>query len=248
MDMEEKQRLLVKGGQTPIRALLAEGRRHVLLGKEHPEELKEAGWPQEETDTLEKQTVELDSRYSVRSASISQAQDATVNKTRCRQRAKALIRKIRLAVPIVLRKHQIPGVTKSSFNNNGKIGTSATNISQYLAKIRPHVQTMDEHLKPRFNGKSALNLLETVKADLDNSSATQSTLYNDLPVETAAIYLLAGQLLELIEEMNVAGKIAFDGDAASAAKFNKDLILKAVKKPSEEESEVEPKAQEKAAK
>jgi hypothetical protein len=128
-------------------------------------------------------------------------------------------------VPIVLRKHKIQGVAQSSFNSNGKIGSSTTKISQYLAQIRPHVQVMDEYLKPRFGGKSALALLETVKSNLDNSTATQSTLYDNLPVETAAVYLLAGQLLEAIEEMNVAGKIAFDGDAANASKFNKDLIL-----------------------
>jgi hypothetical protein len=197
--------------------------------------------------TLDKQIIDLDSQYSVRSASINQAQGATITKAQCRQRTKSFIRKIRLIAPVVIRKYKIQGITKDSFNSNGKLGRSATKISQYPAGIRPHVKALDEYLKPRFGGKSALELLETVKSDLDNSTATQSNLYADLPVETALIYLLVGQVLEGIEEMNIAGKVAFDGDARLAAKFNKDLILRATRKITEEEADEEPTAVEPAA-
>ena len=47
--------------------------------------------------------------------------------------------------------------------------------------------------------------------------------------ETAEIYLMAGRLLDQIEELNVAGKIAYDGESEIAAKFNKDLILRATR-------------------
>jgi len=38
-----------------------------------------------------------------------------------------------------------------------------------------------------------------------------------------------GKVLEQIEDLNRAGKSAFDGDAATRGKFNKDILLRARK-------------------
>jgi len=46
------------------------------------------------------------------------------------------------------------------------------------------------------------------------------------PVETANIYVLAGEILDAIETVNRIAKIAFDGRAEIMAQFNKDLTLR----------------------
>jgi hypothetical protein len=42
--------------------------------------------------------------------------------------------------------------------------------------------------------------------------------------------LLAGEILDMIEDMNRVAKIGFDGRAEIASQFNKDLILRASRK------------------
>ena len=230
MEREDRKRLIAKGRQTPVAALLAQGRNHVVLARAHEGDLQEEGWFPDETDDLESRTEALDLLCSDRSASTLAAKGATVAEARCRQAAKSFVRKIRRAVPVVLRKHKVVGITKSSFNAGESLGQSTPKISKYLTKIRPAVKALDEYLKPRFNGESSSEILESLKSDLDNTDATQEFFKAGLPESTANIYLKAGELLDLIEELNVAGKDAYDGEAETADKFNKDLILRATRK------------------
>lgn len=119
------------------------------------------------------------------------------------------------------------------------LSPSPTSLSKYLTKIRPAVRALDEYLKPRFNGQSPSEILESLKSDLDldHTDATQEFLKAGLPKSTAHIYLKAGELLDLIEELNVAGKDAYDAEAETAAKFNKDLIQRAKRKSSRNQPE-----------
>ena len=51
-----------------------------------------------------------------------------------------------------------------------------------------------------------------------------------------------GKVLEQIEDLNRAGKNAFDGDAATRGKFNKDILLRARKAQAKKTAEDAPKA------
>ena len=242
MEQEERKRLLVKGRQIPIAALLEQGRSHAVLARAHEDDLQDEGWFKEETDALESRIEALDTLCSNREERSLAAKGATVKEAKCRQAAKSFIRKIRRAVPMVLRKHKVEDITRSTFNAGENLGRSTPKISKYLTKIRPAVRALDEYLKPRFNGQSPSEILESLKSDLDQTDATQEFLRAGLPERTAHIYLKAGELLDLIEELNVAGKDAYDAEAETAAKFNKDLILRATRKsgrnqPEQPESE-----------
>jgi hypothetical protein len=48
-----------------------------------------------------------------------------------------------------------------------------------------------------------------------------------VPAATQHLYEAKGRLLEAITELNRIGQIAFDGDASSRARFNKDILLRA---------------------
>ena len=47
-------------------------------------------------------------------------------------------------------------------------------------------------------------------------------------------------MLEQIEDLNRAGKIAFDGDAATRGKFNKDILLRARKERAKKDEATTP--------
>ena len=115
-------------------------------------------------------------------------------------RSHLLQQAVRRAVPVVLRKHKVENITKSTFNAGESLGRSTPKISKYLTKIRPAVKALGEYLKPRFNGESPSEILESLKSDLDNTDATQEFFRAGLPESTADIYLKAGELLDLIEE------------------------------------------------
>jgi hypothetical protein len=230
MAREFNQRLFNKGRQTPVSPLLEQTRGHVELGRKFETDLDSFGWPKANTDALAAKTDELDAGYSSRKSDQDESLEASRNESANRQSAKAYIRRLRLAAPILLRGGAVNGVTQDSFNAGENLGNSTVKISKYLMKVRPSVEKLEKELSPYFGGKSPAGELEAVKSALDASDAAQETLRSGLPEATVDLCLLAGEILEMIEDMNRVGKIAFDGCAEIAGQFNKDLILRASKR------------------
>jgi hypothetical protein len=224
MGLTRKQ-FIAKGRRFSVPKILAQGRVHVLLLRKYADELTAAGWAASDTDAFEQCLNALEVLYSSRSAETEASLKAAEIKASLRQNAKSLIRRIRLAAPIVIKKHSPEGITENAFNAKGKLGRSEVKVSKYLMSIRPFVKQLDELLKPYFGGKSAAAELETVKAALDKAAADHKASRNALPEETASIYCASGELLDRIEDANRSGHIAFDGRAEIASSFNKDLTL-----------------------
>jgi hypothetical protein len=224
MGLTRKQ-LIAKGEKVSVPKLLDQGRVHLLLLKKYLKELNAFGWSDDQTGGFEQGIFDLDTLYSSRSSQTEAVLKLSAAKAAARQTAKSFIRRLRLAAPIVIKKHSPEGITESAFNAGGPLGSSASKISKYLMQVRPFVKQLDELFKPHFNGKSAAAELEAVKSALDKASAEHKTSRSALPEETANIYFAAGGLLDTIEEINRIGKIAFDGHAEIAAQFNKDLTL-----------------------
>jgi hypothetical protein len=120
-------------------------------------------------------------------------------------------------------------VTAASFHAGETLARSTPKISKHLAAIRPAVVTLDAALKPHFKSGSASALLDKVKSALDKAHTTQEAAHTDAPGATLTLYEVMGKVVEQIEDLNRAGKSAFDGDAATRAKFNKDILLRARK-------------------
>jgi hypothetical protein len=68
-----------------------------------------------------------------------------------------------------------------------------------------------------------------VKSELDAADTKQEVSVSSLPADTAKLYQTKGKLLEAIEDLNRAGKIAFDGDATKISLWNKDILVRARK-------------------
>jgi len=48
-----------------------------------------------------------------------------------------------------------------------------------------------------------------------------------VPEDKIEIFGAKGRVLEMIEDLNRAGRIAFEGQAETVGKFNKDVLLRA---------------------
>lgn len=119
------------------------------------------------------------------------------------------------------------------------LGRSTPKISKYLAAIRPGVETLDLALQSHFKGQKATVELDAVKDALGHADTAQELACKNAPLNTLALYEVMGKVLEQIEDLNRAGKSAFDGDAATRGKFNKDILLRA-RKARDQKKPVEP--------
>jgi hypothetical protein len=141
--------------------------------------------------------------------------------------AKAFVRRLRNALPRALRETKATGVSEESFDAGGKLGREAPRIIGYLEKIRPSVGAIDGELRRHFGGKSALELLDQAKGALEKKGASgQGAGAAEEPNETRELHAAKGRVLEMIEDLNRAGRIAFEGQAETVGKFNKDILLR----------------------
>jgi hypothetical protein len=220
-------RLANKGKDEPLAGLVEQGRVSVELAKAHPAELAGEAWSGADTTALEGLVTELDTESAAKIDSAHGARAATRTEHEAIGQAKAYIRRLRNALPRVLRQAAIPDLKPQAFHAGTKLGRSTPLISKYLNDIRPSVAKLDAPLQAFSNGGLGTAAHDKVKAALDTDDATQEVARAGLPVETLKVYETKGRVLEMIEDLNRAGKSAFDGQAQLASKFNKDIVLRA---------------------
>src|SRR6185503_13720466 len=222
-------RLVAKGKSEPRDGLAQQGKVHVGLAQHHEAELDDAGWTSTDTGALAANVASLEAAAGTQAKAYDAAGDASAAESQAIADAKAYIRKLRRALPRALREAKAPGVTIASFHAGETLGRSTPKISKYLVTIRPAVAALDPALKKHFKGKKASSELDAVKDALDQADTAQELARKHAPSGTLALYEVMGKVLEQIEDLNRAGRIAFDGDAATRAKFNKDILLRARK-------------------
>ena len=221
-------RLAKKGQGQPRLGLVQQGKVSAGLAREYATELANAGWSSQDTDAMAATVTELEGDIAVQADNRASHGDAHRSEQSGIDNAKKYLRLLGHALPRVFRETK-SGLTTSDFAVGPRLGRSTPKISGYLAKIRPHVATLDSELAPSFGGQSALAQLDRVKSELDAADTKQEIRISALPADTAKLYTSKGKLLEAIEDVNHAGKIAFDGDASKVALWNKDILVRARK-------------------
>ncbi len=141
-------------------------------------------------------------------------------------RAKAFVRRLRLALPRVLRDTKVQDVHPDQFLAGGKLGRSTPKLMAYLNGLSLPVGKLEADLAPYFKPTGASTELQMAQAELSTADATQEIGISALPADTLQVYEHKGHLTRCIEDLNRAGKMAFDGDAVQAARFNKDILLR----------------------
>jgi hypothetical protein len=222
-------RLIAKGKNEPRAGVMQQGRFHVGLAHQYAAELDAAGWSPDDAISFVANVTKLDVAAGSQAKAYDDASDNVTSEARAIDAAKGFLRRLRNALPRALRETPSASVTLDSFHVGETLGRSTPKIAKFLARIRPAVVTLDPALKKYFKGNDASAELDTVKTALDQADTTQELSRKQAPVETLAVYEAMGKVLEQIEDMNRAGKSAFDGDAATRGKFNKDILLRARK-------------------
>lgn len=223
-------RLVKKGMREPREGLVQQARVQVALAIEYEEPLKPHGWLPRDTDRLRTGLALLDTVMSRQADERGLSLQATRDENESIDAAKGFIRRLRFALPRALRETSATGVSEESFAVHGKLHRSTPQISAYLTRILPAVMRLDADLAPFFGGSLPSKELITVKKRLDAADTLQEMQLASLPLDTARVYEAKGRVLEDIEDLNRAGKSAFDGNAMMVARFNKDLIRRAQKK------------------
>lgn len=224
--------LIAKGKDESRTALVEQGNYSLMLARRNAAILAEHGWTAADTEALAQNLARISSDRAAQEDSRAQAHGDTRAEVAARAQAKAFIRRLRRVLPHALRKQPVAGVTVADFNAGQKLGRSTAKIADYLGGKADLVARIDASLAPYFGGKRASDELQAARQALLDADSQQEVSHATLPTETRAVYEAKGLVLEAIAELNACGRNAFEGDAANAALFNKDLLLRARKKGS----------------
>lgn len=229
------ERLARKGKGQPRRAVLQQARVLQALVVEHGTTLAGHGWDADDSVRFATNIALAEAALGGRSDTANDADQKTKGEQAALDDAKGFLRRLRWALPRVIRDNPDAGVSMASFALDAPLTRSTPRMVAYLIKIRPAVTKLDAALKKHFGGAVASALLDAAKTALENADTEQETAHAAGPVETRALNEAIGRLLEDIEDVVRAGKSAFDGNATMMSRFNKDLILRARgRKPPEE--------------
>lgn len=225
--MEPDTELIEKGIRTPRLGLIDQANVHLELYARFATIFAQYGFTDATADELR------DAVALVRSERAASIEARTISKSsRDREQAavtntKAFKRKLVHAFDDLHADRKVSAHVYNAVFRSGKLRRSPVLLSGYLTDVRPHVKEANDLLKLYFQGENALTLLDELVVELDAAQAAQEVDYKSLPLETRKVYEAKGRVLMYIEKMNRIAKIAFDGDAATAALFNKDLLLRA---------------------
>lgn len=220
-------RLAAKGKSEPREALTQQGRAHIQLAKQYADALIESGWSEDDTTALERAVAKLEETTGTETDTRISLTDASDDESPAVSDAKSFIRRLRNALPRALRESQAESVNAEAFETGDRLGRSASKIAGYLGKIRPSVEALDPVLAKHFGGKKASETLDAVKSALEKTDTSQDSSLTHLPEPTLSLYETKGRVLEMVEDLNRAGRIAFEGQAETVGKFNKDILLRA---------------------
>lgn len=222
--MTADRRLVAKGTNEPMQALLDQGRYHVMLAEQHAEVLTEHNWQAQNTAEMAAEIVALDTEKIRRLDEQGRAKETTRNEREAIAEAKALINKVRSVARLVVRKNPDAGAVVEDFHSGGPLGRASSKISAYLGKLRAIAAKLDVAFAPYLKQQLLSKLIDDARAKLDAASATQETDIAGLPEDTAAVYERKGRLLEHIEDLNAIAKVAFHDEPEIRGKFNKDIL------------------------
>lgn len=221
------ERLVRKGKGQPRQAVLQQARVLRGLVDGHKTELTDHGWDNGDTAMFDGHIAALQVAVEGRADAGNESDGLTRGEQAALDAVKAYLRRLRLALPRVIRANSGLGLTMGAFAVDEPLRRSTPRVIAYLLKIRPAVLALDEALKKHFGGQKASVELDALKLALENADTQQEAAHVAGPLETQAVNEAVGRVLEDIEDLIRAGKSAFDGNATMAAKFNKDLILRA---------------------
>jgi hypothetical protein len=223
--MSDEARYAEKGRREPVDGLLEQAQVHLLLARECAEGLAKRNWLPAQTDALEADVKALGAHLGEREGDRAEARAALLREQELISEVKTFRHDLKEVAPMVLRKH--PELAPDCLSPKGALGRVPSKLVGFLLRIEPFVVQLDDELAPYFHGENPSKLLQKLRAELEQASATQELKLDALPQATLALYVLKGRVLEQLEDLNRIGRTAFRGQPALVARFNKDLLHRA---------------------
>jgi hypothetical protein len=223
----DRDRLITKGKFEPLRGLLDQSEYTEGVTAEHKAELLAAGLTEELLLEYATKKSNLFALTGGRREGQVDSQMATRREVEAITAAKAHIYKLRQLVPMVVRRTKATDMTAAHIAPSGELRRSSPKIAEHLRKIRNLVVKLETGLAPYFGGRSPTAVHDQIISDLADANRDQEVKRGGLAPESLELYEAKGAMLEIIEDFNRIGRIAFPGRAEIAAKFNKDILLRA---------------------
>ncbi len=227
MSFEELEQLVRKGRAEPTKGIIDQTEYTAGLTAEKKAALLDCGLTEEQIVTLGSLRDELLQYIGTRGAAVVSAEEATREEERCVDLSKRHFRQLRLATPMAARKAAVTETDLKRLVPQVAVGRSTIRIIEHLTNSRETVAKLDDALKPYFRGESALAQHDALRAGLLAAQRNQETKATATPENTRALHLIKGRLLQLIEDINRIGQIAFPNEAETSSRFNKDILLRA---------------------
>lgn len=218
-----------KGSGVSLAALLDQARVSGKLYEEEAPVLGRFGFRAPQGRRLYALIDQLGSSQAAAADARTQAQQTTMTEREALAATKSFKRLVVSAAADLEQDGTITSADRKAFLAGEELGRSTPKHSKYLGDISATLERLNDAFEPLMGGINPIARLHEVKAALDGAQATQEFSLDALPADTAEVYAAKGELLGLIEKLNRTGQRAFDGDAVTRARFNKDLILRAVK-------------------
>lgn len=232
--MERNESLVQKGRNVSLAALLQQGQYSHGLAIKFATEVARRGFGKLEAEALESKLALLASESVARLENRAESKAHRVAEAKAVADAKTFKRELDSALTDLYARERFENdfrmpVAEEVFRVRTPrgLGNSTPKIVEYLMNVRPYVEKVKALLAPYFDGADAVAKLDEALTELKAADTAQELSRAGLSNETLDIYQLKGEVLFLIERLNRAGRTAFDGDAAKASQFNKDILLRA---------------------
>jgi len=221
---------LAKKGQKEPRLGIAEQLAVLIaLATRFAVKLAEYDWPAEKTQELTAVKAKLESKMAEQAEAKDGKRSAGAAQAGALSKAKALKRNLDRAVRRVFRAEKNLPVNPEAFEVGRRVGDSVPVLLGWFVKVAPAVTALAPKLLKKMGGVEPVAALEAMRAELEKADVKQETSLSALPAETLEVYEAKGRALELIADLIDTAHSAFDDDAAVAAQFNKDIVVRARK-------------------
>lgn len=231
--MAPNMKLVAKGKTVALRSLLQQGHVSELLAVKYEAELAGAGFTETHQRALASKLSLLSDYVGRQSEKRVQSKANRMAEVEAVENAKAFKRRLDVALDDLYARDQYEEgfsmpVAREVFRvgQAGRLYKTTPKILGYLARVRPQVEKVRSLLAPYFDGADAVALLDAAASALKTADTVQEITLAAKPQETLNVQQLKGEVLFLIERLNRAGRIAFDGDPGKISQFNKSLLAR----------------------
>ncbi len=141
--------------------------------------------------------------------------------------AREYLFKMSQVLPIATRGVQLGDLKPEHLIPPNQQSRSVARTKARLDAMRPLVVRLDGKLKVYFGGESAVAAHDQVTTALTAAQGRQAAKREARSPETFRLHVAKGLLIEMIEDVNRIGRVAFRGRLEIVSKFNKEILLRA---------------------